>query len=106
MSYCRFIEADVYVFTSSEGIECCGCSLQKREWIVDKTSLLGGYMRPVGELIPETYGSNEEMIAHLEIHRAKGDYVPEHVFDALRDPEDAAENERIWAEAKNRLQGT
>jgi len=99
MSYVRFAEdgSDVYVFASNVGIECCGCPLQKREWVEDGRPPLGGYLKAVGEIVPDTFTSNDGMIEHLERHRATGHVVPEYVFDRLRDPKDARENRRIWA---------
>lgn len=77
MSYTRFGgDSDVYVFTSGAGIECCGCILRA----------------------PHVFQSNAEMLVHLERHRAAGHAVPEDAMEQLRDPEDAAENERIWAD--------
>jgi hypothetical protein len=96
MSYARF-GADgsgVYVYTSSTGIECCGCTLQGREWIDDPDLLL--FLRDVGEHIQTVFTTNAGMTEHLEAHRAAGHVVPQHAFDRLNDPEDAAENERIW----------
>lgn len=101
MSYCRFGEADVYVFTTKDGIECCFCSLQKREWVDDPTyTLFKGYFKRVGEIIQNTFKSNAEMITHLRIHQEKGDYVPDYVFDQLSDPKDEAENQKIWNEGR------
>ena len=102
MSYCRFSEADVYVFTTSTGIECCACSLQDREWVDEPGAFFGGYLKPIGELVLYLFDSNQGMIDHLEIHRAKGDYVPERVFKRLRDPEDEARNKQIWESYKKR----
>ena len=105
MSYCRFSEGDVYVFTSSIGLECCGCSLIPRHWVERPGSFLGGYLAQDNPDDTEVYDSNEAMIAHLERHQAAGHDVPEDAFRRLRDPEDAAENQRIWAKYahENRL---
>ena len=101
MSYCRFSEADVYVYTSSEGIECCFCSLVPRHWVdVPDRPIFGGYYAQDNPGDTETYATNDAMIAHLERHRAAGHYVPDDVFARLRDPEDAAENEAIWGERR------
>lgn len=56
MSYCRFAwgGSDVYVYPSSQGIECCGCRFGTNF----------------------TSGTPEEMIAHLALHRRAGHYVP------------------------------
>lgn len=60
MSYCRFLDADVYVFASTTGaFECCGC------WLGDHS-----FRTP----------SRTAMIAHLGEHRAAGHHVPDYVF--------------------------
>ena len=58
MSYCRFGEegSDVYVFGSSLGIECCGCSLRQGHSTLAATP--------------------QAMIAHLAEHKGAGHYVP------------------------------
>lgn len=67
MSYCRFLEGDVYVFMSVGGwLECCACSLS-----------------------PETSfsvqcDSTQSMLDHLDAHRAAGHYIPDHVYDDLK----------------------
>lgn len=97
MSYARFSEGDVYVFTSSVGLECCGCFLEDREWVDDPDALFGGYLKNKGEEIQTVFQSNAEMIAHLEEHQKQGHYVPEFAFERLRDPEDEKQNQEIWA---------
>lgn len=67
MSYCRFIEADVYVFEDTGGFFCCcGCSLSEINW--------GSF----------NCTHRSQMIDHLKKHQELGDYVPEHVFDRLK----------------------
>lgn len=101
MSYARFSEGDVYVFTSSEGIECCGCGLIPRRWVNDPGDrFMGGHFEQLNPDDTEVYPSNEAMIAHLERHIAAGHVVPEDALARLRDPEDAAKNEAIWAERR------
>ncbi len=102
MSYARFGAdgSDVYVFTSSRALECCGCVLQKREWVDDPTRSRG-YMKHVGEIIEDEFDSNAGMIEHLERHVAAGHEVPDHTFARLRDPEDAAENQRTWVKYRD-----
>lgn len=70
MSYCRFSEADVYVFPDVRGyLSCCGCWLDKRG--------------------NSAYYSTDDMIAHLREHIAAGHHVPDHVIPALeRDREE------------------
>ena len=100
MSYSRFgcDGSDVYVFTSSVGLECCGCILQERQWVDDPNwPIFHGYLRAVGEIVPHVFDSNAGMIAHLEQHREAGHVVPENALERLRDPKDEAENRRLWA---------
>lgn len=98
MSYARFgwDGSDVYVFTSSQGIECCACVLQKYRWQNNPGSILGGYLKEVPPIIPKIFRSNAEMITHLGLHRAAGHTVPQHAFDRLADPADAEANLAIW----------
>jgi hypothetical protein len=65
MSYCRFIEADVYVFFNGKHLECCACIIVPEEEFSFRASSTG------------------DMVKHLWQHQNKGDYVPEHVFDYL-----------------------
>ena len=80
MSYCRFgwDGSNVYVFVSRRGIECCGCLLGQPDLVTR---------------------SANEMIEHLEAHRAAGHTVPQYAMDRLADPEDQRENEAIWMNA-------
>ena len=98
MSYARFSDGDVYVFTSSRGIECCGCGLQKRRWVNVPERIFGGYAEAVPPIVETTFRSNAGMIAHLDLHREAGHDVPEYAYERLRDPQDEIENQRIWAE--------
>lgn len=63
MSYCRFAwgGSDVYVFPSSQGIECCGCKLGK-DFVTSEP---------------------EAMIDHLAKHRRAGHFVPPEAILAL-----------------------
>lgn len=67
MSYCRFGEADVYIFEHVGGFfQCCACSLTEGDWE------------------SADFGTREEMLEHIAKHREAGDYVPEHVDAQLR----------------------
>lgn len=67
MSYCRFLEADVYVFMHVSGwLECCMCSLVEHQ-----------------EEISFEAHDTDTMIAHLKKHVAVKHNVPQHVFDNL-----------------------
>lgn len=71
MSYCRFLEADAYIYEHVGGfIECCGCSLTDPE---------------DGEIF-EFFHANtaREMLTHMDEHRAAGDYIPERAYDGIR----------------------
>jgi len=102
MSYARFGKgSDVYVFTSSHAMECCGCLLQRAVWVDDPGyKFFGGYLKPVGRKVRTTFKSNEAMINHLLRHRRAGHLVPEHAFDRLRDPEDAKRNRSVWRKSR------
>ena len=67
MSYCRFLEGDVYVFMSVGGwLECCACTLAPEDW----TS--------------REFHSTQAMLDHLYEHRAVGHDVPDYVFDDIK----------------------
>jgi hypothetical protein len=62
VSYCRFSEADVYVYCHVGGyLCCCACSLSD-DWEHDST---------------------DAMVAHLREHIAAGHFVPDDVIPAL-----------------------
>lgn len=101
MSYCRFVEADVYVFLSDRGLECCACSLQEREWIDDLSSPFGGYLVDKGEMVQHTFNgpnASQDMIDHLRKHQEAGHRVPTDVFERLSSPEDVAEVQQFLKE--------
>lgn len=65
MSYARFgwDGSDVYVYLSVYGyLDCCGCALDKQGTACYST---------------------DEMIAHLEEHKAAGHHVPQETIDDL-----------------------
>jgi hypothetical protein len=76
MAYCRFLEADIYVYaTKVEDINaiCCAACI-----IMPTVS---------GELLPRSYYAYNtiEMIDHLRQHEDHGDYFPHHVVTAIMD---------------------
>lgn len=103
MSYCRFIEGDVYMYASVYGgIECCACGLANKiktifspgvnldeddfrnEWIKDNTCDCDDQCDNCtmhGNVSFKTY---EEAIAHLEKHVAAGHDVPARAFEGLK----------------------
>lgn len=65
MSYCRFSNADAYIYEAEEGFTCCGCRIAESGMFVCETEL--------------------EMIEHIAAHRKAGHFVPEYVDDMLRE---------------------
>jgi hypothetical protein len=55
MSYCRFSDADIYVFASDRGFECCGCPSRATTFFTKNAAA---------------------MIRHMVGHREDGLYVP------------------------------
>lgn len=86
MSYARFgwDNSDVYVIGTSPGFVCCGCRLQKSEWIDEPGSPFGGYFKPVGDVVQTDFESADGMIGHLQQHIAAGHTVPDSVIPRLR----------------------
>lgn len=80
MSYCRFSEADAYIYDDvSHGLYCCACSLMPtktfyseffKQDITVNESFVAGY-------------DYDLMLAHVAQHRAAGDYIPEDVDERL-----------------------
>ena len=99
MSYSRFVEGDVYIFLagSENKLECCGCLLQKREWIYDENfPIFKGYFKDVGEIIQNKFDTTQGMLDHLEIHKKNGHFVPDFCIEGLlRDKE---ENDKLMSE--------
>lgn len=86
MSYCRFGDADVYVYMDLNGsLACCGC-------ILESESSLSWF-----------YDSTAAMVAHLAEHRAAGHAIPDDLeADLLEDdadnfPRSCAEG-HVWGE--------
>lgn len=86
MSYARFSDGDVYVFSSVGGyLECCACALNERD---------GDSPFPASS----QFDTTAEMLAHLAAHQEAGHHVPDYCIEALR--EDADDNDRHIAYAK------
>lgn len=100
MSYSRFGAegSDVYVFTAVDrGLECCGCILQERKWVDDPDyPILRGYFKAVGERIHTSGMTTDEMLAHLDRHRAAGHHIPGSLIEGLE--EDRDENDEYRRE--------
>lgn len=83
MSYCRFGEADVYIFEHVGGFwQCCACALLAEEG--------------AEEFASADFATREELLEHIDKHRKAGHYVPEDVDERLK--------EEIANEARDSLQ--
>lgn len=80
MSYCRFIDADAYIYDDSHyGLYCCACSLS--DMTIEYNEFLKMDM-PVWAGFIAGYDYNK-MLAHIADHRAVGHYIPEDVDERL-----------------------
>ena len=82
MSYCRFSEADVYVYAHVDGgVECCGCAIS-----LAITEAVGACRR---------FFDARALVEHLRAHLAAGHEVPERLLDANHyDVDDFARSRR------------
>ena len=81
MSYCRFTEADAYIYDDSHyGLYCCACSLSKVEMIYN--DFFKAEM-PAWEGFVAGY-DYDKMLTHIAEHRAAGDYIPDDVDERLK----------------------
>ena len=81
MSYCRFSEADAYIYDDVRyGLYCCACSLRPYK-MVYSTFLEMEMPNFEGFVAGYDY---DAMLAHIAEHRINGDYVPEHVDEELK----------------------
>lgn len=83
MSYCRFLEADAYIFLSRRGLECCGCTHAPRTKLdppqIDMLGIEHEY-----ECDPVFFETAQEMLDHVAFHREQGDYIPQDVDERLK----------------------
>ena len=92
MSYCRFVEADAYIYEDVyNGLTCCACSLMPADEITS-----GFLFDPDGEplYINRNFVAGTDydaMLAHVAEHRANLDYIPNKVDERLKEERDAQE---------------
>lgn len=80
MSYCRFIEADAYIYDDAYyGLYCCACSLSN---VTIRYSDLLKMELPFYDGFVAKY-DYDKMLAHVAEHRAAGHYIPEDVDERL-----------------------
>ena len=76
MSYCRFSEADAYIYDDVRyGIICCACFIMPAK----EEQTFGEYER---YFIGENFVAGKDydrMLAHIAEHRAIGHHIPQHV---------------------------
>ena len=108
MSYCRFSDADAYIFQSTRGLECCGCFHAPRTKLeVPYVDFLG--LEHEYDYEPVWFLTAQEMLDHIAFHREQGDDIPLDVDERLkRDFPDLnastaeTEEERLEREEQNR----
>lgn len=89
MSYCRFSDGDVYMFSCEDGIECQSCQLMPK----CKTIFTKDCRRCDGKGCDhcmffhesKIFKSSREALDHLLEHREAGHNVPQHAIDRLTD---------------------
>ena len=80
MSYCRFIEADAYIYDDVYyGLYCCACSLSNVEI---KYNSFFQMEIPAYDGFACGY-DYDKMLEHIAEHRAAGHYIPEDVDERL-----------------------
>jgi hypothetical protein len=95
MSYCRFYNADIYLFNDVGGyINCMACSLAPKiitkfttgdELLKLKPCDCHGKGCEKCMMHDDTHLANaKEALKHVKLHRKNGDYVPESVDEQLR----------------------
>ena len=94
MSYCRFIEADAYIYDDvTYGLYCSACSLMPLKEYNSKW--VGQITLNEGFVAGDDY---DKMLAHIADHRAAGDFIPEDVDEQLIKERDCKHN---WVEKIN-----
>lgn len=82
MSYCRFIEADAYIYDDIKyGIICCACSLMEVKEM--SNAIFGEFER---YFINKNFIAGydyDKMLAHISEHRAAEDFIPADVDERL-----------------------
>lgn len=109
MSYCRWIDSDIYLFLSPQGIVCCACALTnfrfvvsagadpmqhlgllsrkrlrpwKQKWLIERMRMVkhGGLV-----LREAIFTTRSKALTHVATHRALGEHVPQDVDVRLRE---------------------
>ena len=81
MSYCRFIEADAYIYEDSYyGLMCCMCSLQPIREALKGVFASSPYKIKDNFVAGYDY---DKMLKHVAEHRAADHYIPSSVDEQL-----------------------
>ena len=95
MSYCRFIEGDIYLYYDVYGgLTCMACSLMP---VREVTGGLFDIPEDDPLFIHDNFITKDDydlMIEHVGEHRAAGESIPDDVEDLLRDDKERYTNDR------------
>ncbi len=81
MSYCRFIEADAYIYDDSYyGLICCMCSLQPVREVLNGVFASSPYKIKDNFVAGYDY---DKMLKHVAEHRSADHYIPSSVDEQL-----------------------
>lgn len=84
MSYCRFLQADAYIFESNRGLECCGCiRAPRRKFDPPYVDMFGIEHEYDYDYV--YFDTAQEMLEHIAYHRSEGDNIPERVDERIRE---------------------
>lgn len=108
MSYCRFVEADAYIYLGANGLECCGCWLAPREKLATPYTDMFGIVHEYTRAYVPPFDTARQMLEHIADHRGAGHYIPESVDEALKEDypdldESTAETEEERLEREERM---
>lgn len=84
MSYCRFLEADAYIFQSYSGLECCGCILAKPRKLSQPYKDMFGITHSFEYEKVGPFTTAQEMLDHIKTHREAGHDIPEYVDEKIK----------------------
>lgn len=85
MSYCRFLEADAYIYLGTNGFECCGCIMAPKEKYPEPYTDMFGITWEEHSLPVGPFDTAREMLEHIAEHRTAGHYIPERVDQRIKE---------------------
>lgn len=85
MSYCRWIESDMYIFDHvGLGIVCFSCPSMPSHEV--ESSFFGEIFTEHEHFVAGY--DYDKMLEHIDMHRKEGYYIPERVDERLREERD------------------